>query len=366
MLRIPFMMNRPLSYHSHGEGRFCYVQDRLYAGGEQMPRIVQFPKYGGAEVLEVVERDTLEPGPGEIRVQTGTIGVGVPDMLMRSGNYAWIPPLPVIPGNELAGVVEAVGDGVSRPAVGARVYVNARELPQRGGCYADEIVVPAAAAFVLPDTVSDEHAVSLGNYQLSWLLLNYAVKPEAGERALVHAAAGGVGAALVQMAKAKGLEVIGIAGSADKAAYVSNLGADHVIDRSRETITERVAQLTGDAGVDVIYDSVSGPQFSDGFDMLAPMGTTVLFGYLGGKPPAEGFPPIFEKMGKSMAVRVFSIHVLDEKPDIRRHAMEQAIAAMASSAVSPHVHTVMKLAEAADAHRLLETGVVTGKVVLVP
>ncbi|MEK9795480.1 MAG: zinc-dependent alcohol dehydrogenase family protein [Alphaproteobacteria bacterium] len=331
-----------------------------------MPRIVQFPEYGGPEVLEVVERDVQEPGPGEIRVRTGAIGVGVPDMLMRSGNYAWIPPLPVIPGNELAGVVDAVGAGVSQPKTGTRVYVNARELSQRGGCYADEIVVPAAAAFVLPDTVSDEHAVSLGNYQLSWLLLNYAVKTEPGDRALVHAAAGGVGAALVQMAKAKGLEVIGIAGSAEKIAYVSNLGADHVIDRSGEVIVERVAELTGGAGVDVIYDSVSGPMFGEAFDMLAPMGTTVLFGYLGGKPPAEAFPPVFEKMGKSMAIRVFSIHVVDDKPDIRRHAMEQAIAAMASGDASPHVHTVMKLADAADAHRLLETGTVTGKVVLVP
>lgn len=331
-----------------------------------MPRIVQFAKYGDADVLEVVERETMEPAPGEIRVRTRAIGVGVPDILMRSGNYAWIPPLPVIPGNELAGVVEAVGAGVEAPAVGARVYVNARELPQRGGCYADEIVVPAEAAFVLPDTVNDAHAVSLGNYQLSWLLLNYAVRTEAGERALVHAAAGGVGAALVQMAKAKGLEVIGIAGSGDKAKYVSNLGADHVIDRSRETVTEKVDELTAGAGVDVIYDSVSGPKFSEGFDMLAPMGTTVLFGYLGGKPPAEGFPPIFEKMGKSMAVRVFSIHVLDDKPGIRRNAMEQAIAVMASGRATPHIHSTMKLADAAEAHRLLETGTVTGKVVLVP
>lgn len=331
-----------------------------------MGRKVQFAQFGGAEVLEVVETETAAPGPGEIRVRTGAIGVGVPDILMRTGNYAWIPPLPVVPGNELAGVVDATGDGVDSPRVGQRVYVNARELPQRGGCYADEIVVPASAAFALPDTVSDEHAVSLGNYQLAWLLLNYAVKPRSGDRALVHAAAGGVGAALVQMAKAGGLEVIGVAGSSDKARYVSNLGADHVIDRSRETITERVAELTGGAGVDVIYDSVSGPKFSEGFDMLAPMGTTVLFGYLGGKPPAEGFPPIFEKMGKSMAVRVFSIHVLDDKPDIRRHSMEQAIAAMASGAGVPHVHTTMKLADAAEAHRLLETGTVTGKVVLVP
>jgi len=188
---------------------------------------VLFRDYGGPEVLEIVDGPVPEPGPGEICVRAEAIGVGVPDMLMRSGNYAWIPPLPVVPGNELAGTVAAVGSGVDASEVGQRVYVNARDLSQRGGCYVEYMLVPASSVFALPDSLSAEHAVALGNYQLAWLLLNIAATPKAGEDVLVHAAAGGVGSALVQMACAKDLRVCGVAGSADKALDFGTGDAEH-------------------------------------------------------------------------------------------------------------------------------------------
>ena len=329
-------------------------------------RVVQFHEFGGPEVLSVDDVPDPAPGPGEIRVRAEAIGVGVPDILMRRGNYEWIPPLPVIPGNELAGTVDAVGDGVDTIAVGDRVYVNSRELPQRGGGYAEAIVVPASAVFEMPDNVDATQAVALGNYQLSWLLLNYASIPRAGDRILVHAAAGGVGGALVQVAKSMGLTVFGIAGSKAKADYVSRQGADAVIDRNAEDIGTRIADLTDGEGVDYIYDSVAGPGLSDDFAMLAPMGTVVMFGYLGGDPAPDLFTPMRAKFGDSIAFRLFSIHVLDDKPGIRRGAMKSAMAALAAGEISPHIQTVMPLAEAADAHRLIEGGSVTGKVVLTP
>jgi NADPH2:quinone reductase len=329
-------------------------------------KIIQFAEYGGPEVLEMLDVPEPVPGPGEIRVRAEAIGVGVPDILMRRGTYNWIPPLPVIPGNELAGTVDAVGDGARDIAVGDRVYVNARELPQRGGGYAEAMVVPAASVFAMPGNVDAAQAVTLGNYQLGWLLLNYASAPKAGDTILVHAAAGGAGSALVQLARRQGLTVYGVAGSAEKARYVAELGADAVIDRKRGDIGERIAELTGGRGVDFIYDSVAGPEFSKGFDMLAAMGMVVQFGYIGGQPDPDIYTPMRALMGKSVALRMFSIHVLDDRPDIRRHAMERAMAALAAGEIAPRIHATLPLAQAAEAHRLLESGGVTGKIVLAP
>ena len=329
-------------------------------------KIVQFHEYGGAEVLELVDVPEPSPGPGEIRVRSEAIGVGVPDILMRRGTYNWIPPLPVIPGNELAGTVDAVGDGVAGVREGDRVFVSSRELPQRGGGYAEAICVPAASVFVMPDGVSAEQAVALGNYQLGWLLLNYASAPRAGDSILVHAAAGGAGSALVQLAKRQGLTVYGVAGSAGKARYVAELGADAVIDRSSEDIGVRLAELTGGAGVDYIYDAVGGAGFAKNFGMLAPMGMVVMFGHIAGWPDPDILTPLRGQSGHSLALRHFSIHVVDDRPDIRRGAMEEAMAALAAGEIAPRIHARLPLSEAAGAHRMLESGGVTGKIVLVP
>jgi len=299
-------------------------------------------------------------------VRAEAIGVGVPDILMRRGTYNWIPPLPVIPGNELAGTAEAVGSGSGTVKPGDRVYVNSRELPQRGGGYAEKMVVPAAAVFAMPDAVEAEQAVALGNYQLAWLLLNFASSPAAGDTALVHAAAGGAGSALVQMAKRQDLMVYGVAGSPDKVRYVEALGVDAAIDRSADDIGKRIAALTGGAGVNFIYDAVGGKGFANNFDMLSAMGMVVMFGQIAGAPDPGILPPMLAHMGDCVGLRVFSIHVLDGMPDIRRNAMEQAMTALAAGEIAPRIHARLPLAEAAEAHRLLETGSVTGKVVLVP
>lgn len=317
-------------------------------------------------MLRVEEVAEPEPGPGEVRVRAQAIGVGVPDILMRRGTYNWIPPFPFAPGNELAGTVDAVGDRVTRLKASDRVFVSSRELTRRGGGYSQAMVVPDEAPFVLPDTVSAEAAVSLGNYQLGVLLLTYAAAPQAGQTLLVHAAAGGAGSALVQLAKRQGLTVYGIAGGPDKARYVGELGADAVIDRNQEDIGERVATLTSGGGVDFIYDSVAGPDFAKDFAMLAAMGTVVMFGFIGGEPDPAIYPAMRAAIGRSVGLRLFSIHVLDDRPDIRRAAMDEAIAALAAGEVTPRIHSRLKLDEAADAHRLIESGSVTGKVVLVP
>jgi NADPH2:quinone reductase len=220
--------------------------------------------------------------------------------------------------------------------------------------------------FPLPEAVSAEQAVTLGNYQLAWLLLNYASSPMPGDVVLVHAAAGGAGSALVQMAKRQGLTVYGVVGAPEKVRHVLAAGADAAIDHSSGDIGERVAALTGGAGVKFIYDGVGGASFAGNFAMLAPMGMVVMFGHVAGLPPPDVLTPMRALFGRSLALRLFSIHVLDGKPDLRRHAMTEAIAAMAAGEISPRIEARLPLAKAADAHRLLEAGGTTGKIILIP
>jgi NADPH2:quinone reductase len=203
-------------------------------------KIVRFYEYGGPEVLKIEEVPEPIPGPGEVRVRAEAIGVGAPDVLVRTNTDVKLWPLPMIPGNDLAGRIDAVGSGVTRFKVGNRVYVTSRELPERGGGYAEARVVPADAPFPLPDNISAEHAVALGNYHLAWLLLNHAAVAQPGQTILIHAAAGGAGSALVQLAKRQGLTVFGIAGGGEKVRYVSDCGADAAIDRHSENIAARV------------------------------------------------------------------------------------------------------------------------------
>lgn len=327
-------------------------------------KIVRFHEYGGPEVLKVEEVPEPVPGPGEVRVRAEAIGVGIPDILVRTNTDVKLWSLPMIPGNEIAGRIDAVGDGVERFKQGDHVYVTSREMPQRGGGYAEARVVPAEAPFHLPETITAQQAVSLGNYQLGWMLLNHAATPQPGQSILVHAAAGGVGSALVQLAKQQGLTAYGIAGGAEKADYVRKLGADAVIDRLTENLTDRVTELTGGAGLHVIYDSVAGPRFTDNFSMLRQRGRVVLFGFLAGLPEADIYQAIAGDFTKCLSLQVFSVHCFDDEPDIRRRSMEQAITTIAEGTIQPHIHASFKLEDAADAHRLLESGSVTGKVIL--
>src|SRR5262249_47261135 len=151
--------------------------------------------------------------PGEVLVRAHAIGVGMPDVLIRAGTYRHMPPLPATPGTELSGIVEKVGPGVTTRQAGHRVYATARERPHRGGHYAEYVATPAEAAFLLPDNVDLDAAATLANYQVAYHILNDAVRPRKGQTILIYAAAGGMGNALIDLAKAAGLITIGVVSS---------------------------------------------------------------------------------------------------------------------------------------------------------
>src|SRR5580658_1762856 len=185
---------------------------------------------GGPQALEYTEVPRPAPRDNEVLVQADTIGVSMPEVLVRRGTYAWMPPLPAIPGIEMSGTIVECGDKVEDREIGDRVFVSARDLPVRAGCYAEYIAVPSAAAHVLPPGCDLEAAACLSNYHVAYHVLHTAARGVEAKTVLVHTAAGGVGSAAVQLALAAGMQVIGVCGSEAKRRAVLSIGAHHAIN----------------------------------------------------------------------------------------------------------------------------------------
>jgi NADPH2:quinone reductase len=251
--------------------------------------------------------------------------------------------------------------------IGQPVLVSSRELPFRGGCYAEAICVPADALFPLPEAIAPNDAVSLPNYQLAGALL-YESGVRRPRSIAAHGASGGVGIALLQLAKFDGVAGIGIVSAEEKRAFAQRAGIEHVLVRGKDDLRERVMALTGGRGVDAVY-AMGGPaaDFVRNLDLLAPLGTLLSFGFLGGlMPDADIYGELRKRAGKSLGVRSYSIHTLDHDRALRRALMERAIALMASARLRPPTPTLMPLAEAARAHEIMEARRNLGKIVLVP
>ncbi len=329
-------------------------------------KVVQVRIPGGPDALELTERPTPQPGPLEVRVRAQAIGVGGPDVLIRKGTYKWMPPLPAVPGNEMAGVVEAMGSAVTHLAVGQRVLVSSRELPERGGCYAESICVPGDAPFALPDRISFDDAVSLGNFQLAQALLLGCNGGLPVKSILVPGAAGGVATALVQLARHHGIHVIGTASSAEKRAYALANGANAVTESDAASLPDKVKKLTDGRGVDLAFDHVGGALFIACIRCLAPLGTAISYNIVSGPPAGDVFMELRALLGRSLAVRTFSIHTFDQDRAQRRGLMQSAMDLMAAGHIHAPRTTIIPLAEVRRAHDLLDAGQTVGKLVLRP
>ena len=328
-------------------------------------KIIQFREPGPPSVLQILDVPIPEPKPGEVLIRAHSIGVGIPDTNIRAGTYSWMPPLPASPGTVLSGTIEKIGAGVSERQVGQRVYTTARERPHRGGHYAEYVAAPADATFVLPDNVDLDQATALANYQVAYHIFNDAVRPRRGDTVLIYAAAGGMGNALIDLAKAAGLTIIGVVSSEPKARFAKDLGADHVVDRKHEDVGKRVADITGSRGVDIIIDPVGGPSIPGNIALLAPCGTLVVYGGLGGKAQLD-LQPTLRASKNSPAIRQFSIHTWDHLPEERRVGMRALIDMLAAGKLHPRIHARLPLTDAVRAHEMLESGAVLGKLLLVP
>jgi NADPH2:quinone reductase len=329
-------------------------------------KAIQIGRTGGPEVLDYVDVPTPAPGPGEVLVRAEAIGVNYFDTMIRTGRYRWMPKLPFVPGNEMSGEVAAVGPGVRALKAGQKVFVAGYEIANRGGLYAEYAAVPEQAAIALPAGVGADEATTLTNYQLAIILLHHAARGVAPRTVVVYGAAGGVGTALIDVARLAGATAIGTAGSAEKCAFVRARGAAHAIDHSSEPVVERVLALTGGRGADIVFDHVAGKALADGLKMLAPLGMIVSYAVLGGMPEEDLFKAMRANIEKSPAVRCFTMHTYDHMEEPRREALMRAVELLAAGKVKPAIAARLPLAQARRAHEMIDARGNMGKIVLIP
>ena len=326
-------------------------------------KAVRLHETGGPEVLQLDEVPTPEAGPGEVLVKAHSIGIGIADQLIRTGLYPWQPPLPTIPGIEMSGTVAALGAGVTGLREGDPVVVSA--VPERN-CYAEFLAADANWVFPCADGIDLADAGCLMNYRVAYRILHAAARVRAGDTVAVVAAAGGVGSALVQLANAAELTTIALVRSAEKVAFATVQGADHVIDTRSDDLTDRIMAITDGRGVDLFVDPVGGEGFVGHLDLLASVGMLVLYGLIDGWPPDAVFRAQCERMGRSPAVRMFSIHAYDDRPDVTGQDLALLMEMIKDGRIKPAIFAEFPLGMAAQAHTLLDDGAPLGKILLQP
>ena len=321
-------------------------------------RAIQFAQTGGPEVLKLVELPTPRPGPGEILIRNQAIGVNFIDIYQRAGLYPM--PLPSGLGLEAAGVVEAIGDGVTRFSVGDAVATSTGQPT-----YADYTLLPEGQAVRVPPGIDPQTAAAVMlKGTTSEFLIRRLYRVEAGQTVLVHAAAGGVGQILVQWLKALGAKVIGTVGSEEKATYVKALGADHVILYRSEDVAARVREITRGAGVAVAYDSVGKDTFAGTLASLARRGMFVSFGNASG--PAPPIDPLqLMRAGSLFFTRptIFDYQTTPEELDASASALFNVVL---SGLVKVEIDHAYPLANAGEAHTALASRNTIGASLLIP
>lgn len=313
---------------------------------------------GGPEVLQVDEVETPRPGAGEVRVRVEAAGLNFIDIYNRTGSYPMDPPF--TPGREAAGVVDAVGEGVSGVSEGDRVG-----FVMRPGAYAEHVVVPAEVLVPVPDAVDLETAAAVLLQGMTAHYLAVSTYPlQEGDDALVHAAAGGVGHLLVQICKLRGARVVGTVSTEEKAELARGYGADDVIRYTERDFEEETLRLTDDRGVDVVYDSVGKDTFHKSLGCLRERGYLVLYGASSG--PVEPIDPqILNRGGSLFLTRPSLAHYVKRRDELLQRA-DDLFGWIEAGELEVRVDRTFPLADAPEAHRYMEARKTRGKVLLAP
>lgn len=305
-----------------------------------------------SEVMRLDEVDTPTPGDGQVLLKVRAANINFPDALLCRGHYQVRPPLPFTPGVEICGETED----------GRRVIANPA-LPYGG--FAEYAVADARAVLPAPESLDDAEAAALHiGYQTGWFGLHRRAGLEAGETLLVHAAAGGVGSAAVQLGKAAGARVIGVVGGADKVAVARDLGCDVVVDRRSEDVIGAVKEATGGRGADVIYDPVGGEAYDQSAKVVAFEGRIVVVGFASGRIPS---PALNHALVKNYSILGLHWGLYNTKnPKLIMHCHEQLTELAARGAIKPLVSERVPLSGAAAAVQRVADGVTTGRVAVIP
>ncbi|MAG37723.1 MAG: alcohol dehydrogenase [Dehalococcoidia bacterium] len=322
-------------------------------------RAIQVTELGGPEVLKLVELPEPDPGPGEVLIRVAAAGINFTDTLRRTG-HRLTPPLPHVPGLEVAGTVARIGPGVGEPVVGTRVLAW---LP--GGGYAEMCLASTATVAPVPDALSDQQAAALQAQGLTaYHCLKTIGRLAPGETVLVHAAAGGVGTQAIQQARIMGAEqVIGTASTDEKLALVRSLGATATINYVAESFGERVKELTDGRGADVILEAVGGSVFEESLQCLAPLGRLVIYGTSSGQRRQLDQDAL---MQESRSVGGFYMTTIRAQPQLLHASLNELIGWAAGGQLQTVIGSVYPLGEAAAAHEQMEARQTTGKLLLVP
>ena len=321
-------------------------------------KAIQVTQTGGPEVLTVADLTVPEPGPGQVRIEVEATGVNFIEIYQRSGAYPLS--LPYVPGAECAGIVDAVGEGVTDFKVGDRVATA-----QAVGAYAEYALVPAVRLVPVPDEVDLRTAAAAMLQGITAHYLSHSTFPlKPGHRVLIHAAAGGVGLLLCQMAKQAGAYVIGTVSTAEKEELARKAGADEIIRYTEQDFVQETRRLTDGRGVDVVYDSVGKTTFEGSLDVLRPRGYLVLFGQSSGAVDPIS-PQILNAKGSLFLTRPTMVHYVADRSELLERTSD-LFRWIGSGEMDVRIDRSYPLAQAADAHRALAARETMGKVLLVP
>jgi NADPH2:quinone reductase len=319
---------------------------------------IQVHEFGDADKLVYDDVPMPEPGAGQIRVKVEAVGLNFVEIYHRKGLYP--KSLPFIPGSEFAGIVDAIGEGVTTFKVGDRVATD-------GGsnAYAEFALAPASKVFRLPDGVTTQQGAGLLLQGITAHYLTHSTYPlKPGDTALVHAAAGGAGSLLVQVAKRRGARVIGTVSTEEKATLARKAGADEVILYSKDDFEEATKRLTDGKGVEVVYDSVGKTTFDKSLNCLKPRGYMVLFGQSSGPvPPVD--PQILNRKGSLFLTRPTIAHYTLTEEELRWRGND-LLNWLVAGELSVRIDQTFPLKDAGAAHRYMEEGKTKGKVLLIP
>lgn len=338
-------------------------------------RAITITRFGPPSVLEVLEHPDPTPGEGQVRIRVAAAGLNFAEIAARQGLYPDAPPAPCVVGYEVAGTVDALGEGVESLEIGQRVAA----LTPFGG-HADCVVLPAALAFAIPDGLDFAHAAAIPvNYLTAHHMLFHIGNTHPGSKVLVHMAAGGVGTAVLQLLQTvEGICSFGTA-SAAKHPYLRDLGCTHPIDYHSQDYVEEITAITGGSGLDLVLDPLGGRDWKRSWQLLAPTGRMVAFGFanmIGGQRRSllrvvrsllqiPRFSPL-AAMNDNRTMQGVNMGRLWDLTPVMRSQMTRIIELYALGVVRPQVHAQVPFSRVAEAHAMLENRENRGKVVLVP
>ena len=326
---------------------------------DQTMRVIEVSEYGQSDVLESNERDVPEPGEGQVRIDVQAAGINYADIVQRQGAYPGGPDPPFVPGMEAAGVVDAAGPGTEHEE-GDRVVA----MLNHGG-YAEYAVASESRLFEVPGDLSFAKAAAFPvQFLTAYNVLHDWGELEAGERVLIHAAAGGVGSAAVQLAAAADAEIFATASTQEKLDLASDLGADHTINYTEESFGDRIDEITDGRGVDLVLDGVGDDTFTESLDCLAHFGRVVAYGAASGMPGTVDTATLLFSNHSVIGFHLGQAIARDPARVLRGvPAIEELVA---DGAIDMHVGATYDLEDVADAHDAIQNRETTGKVILEP